>query len=124
MKICLSWCIVIIAITEAAFSDTKDPPKELLVDLGDDVKMELILIPAGSFTMGEKNGRNDEKPTHKVNITKPFYLGKYEVTQEQWEAVMGHKQLSKFKGAENPVDSISWNSCKAFLVKLNAKTNG
>ena len=60
------------------------------------------------------------KPAHKVTITKPFYLGKYEVTQEQWEAVMGSNP-SHFKGPKNPVEQVSWDDCQQFLVKLNAK---
>jgi len=107
----------------SAFSKTKGPPKELTVDLGGGVKMEMVLIPAGSFMMGEDKGNNWEKPVHKVNITKPFYLGKYEVTQEQWEAVTGNN-LSEFKGPKNPVERVYWDDCQAFLDKLNAKTGG
>jgi formylglycine-generating enzyme required for sulfatase activity len=86
------------------------------------VKLEMILIPAGSFMMGDEQ-RDWGKPMHKVNITKPFYLGKYEVTQEQWEAVMGSNP-SRFKGAKNPVEQVSWDDCQAFLVKLNAQAGG
>ena len=64
-----------------------------------------------------------EKPDHEVTITKPFYLGKYEVTQEQWEAVMGSNP-SHFKGPKNPVEQVSWDDCQKFLDKLNAKTGG
>ena len=58
-----------------------------------------------------------------MTITKPFYLGKYEVTQEQWEAVMGSNP-SHFKGPKNPVEQVSWDDCQQFLVKLNAKSGG
>ena len=58
-----------------------------------------------------------------MTITKPFYLGKYEVTQEQWEAVMGSNP-SHFKGPKNPVEKVSWDDCQQFLVKLNAKSGG
>jgi len=96
--------------------------KELAVDLGGGVKLEMVLIPAGSFMMG--SGENiKEKPVHKVSITKPFYLGKYAVTQEQWEAVMGSNP-SHLKGAKNPVERVSRDDCQAFLIKLNAKTGG
>ena len=87
--------------------------------------MEMVLIPAGKFLMGspdsDKNAQGDEKPQHRVRITKPFYLGKYVVTQEQWEAVMGSNP-SQFKGPKNPVDSVSWDDCQQFLDKLNAKS--
>jgi len=64
-----------------------------------------------------------EKPQHRVRITKPFYMGKYVVTQEQWEAVMG-KNPSQFKGPKNPVEMVSWDDCQQFLEKLNAKVGG
>ena len=64
---------------------------------------------------------HDEKPQHRVRITKPFYLGKYLVTQEQWEAVMGNNP-SHFKGPKNPVETVSWDDCQQFLGKLNAKS--
>ena len=87
------------------------PGKEIAVDLGDGVKLEMVLIPAGEFLMGspnsDKNAGADEKPQHRVRITKPFYLGKYLVTQEQWQAVMGNNP-SLFKGPKNPVESVSW----------------
>ena len=74
-------------------SKTKSPPKELTVDVGKGVKLEMVLIPAGEFLMGspeaDKDAEPDEKPQHRIRITKPFYLGKYLVTQEQWEVVMG-----------------------------------
>ena len=73
----------------ASGGEPKQPPKELTVDLGNGVKLELVLIPAGEFLMGspdsDKDADTDEKPQHRVRITKPFYMGKYLVTQEQWE---------------------------------------
>ena len=73
--------------------------------------------------MGSEKGDNDEKPVHKVTITKPFYMGKYEVTQEQWEAVMGSNP-SNFKGAKNPVEQVSWEDCEKFIGKLKEKVSG
>ena len=110
--------------SKEADSKTKSPPKELTVDLGKGVKLELILIPTGEFMMGspdsDKNAASDEKPQHRVRITKPFYLGKYLVTQDQWEAVIGNNP-SHFKGPKNPVERVSWDDCQKFLGKLNAK---
>ena len=60
---------------------------------------------------------------HEVTLTKPFYMGKYEVTQEQWEEVMGNNP-SYTKGAKLPVTKVSWNDCQEFIKKLNAKTSG
>jgi len=92
------------------------PKKNLTVDLGGGVTMQLALIRPGSFTMGDKSGR-------KVTITKPFYMGKYEVTQEQWERVMGSNP-SNFKGAKNPVEQVSWDDCQNFITKLKEKVPG
>jgi formylglycine-generating enzyme required for sulfatase activity len=93
-------------------------------DLGKGVKLELVLVPAGEFMMGspdsDRDAYGDEKPRHKVRITRPFYLGKYPVTQEQWESLMGDNP-SKFKGPKNPVEQVTWNYCQAFVDKLNAK---
>ena len=97
-------------------------PVEKTVDLGGDVKLELVLIPAGRFKMGspaKEKDRSDDEAQHWVVLTRPFYIGKYEVTQEQWEKVMGANP-SNFKGAKNPVDNVSWNDCHEFLKKLNA----
>ena len=92
------------------------PKKAITLDLGNGTKMELVLIRPGSFMMGDdKNG-----PIHKVNITKPLYIGKYEVTQKQWEAVMGNNP-SNFKGPQNPVENVSWDDCQAFLKKIEEK---
>jgi formylglycine-generating enzyme required for sulfatase activity len=96
---------------------TQEPKKKFTVDLGGGVTMEFILIRPGSFTMGSN------KVTHKVTLTKPFYLGKYEVTQEQWEKVMGNNP-SQFKGAKNPVERVSWNDCQSFVAKLQEKVSG
>jgi formylglycine-generating enzyme required for sulfatase activity len=105
--------------------EPKQPPKELTVDLGNGVKLEMVLIPAGKFLMGsldsDKNVEDNARPQHWVRITKPFYLGKYLVTQEQWEAVMGSNP-SDFKGPKNPVETVSWDDCQEFLKKLNAKS--
>ena len=118
-------CIVLFTMAGTAFSETKEPPKELTVDLGKGVKLEMVLIPAGEFLMGspdsDKDAQSWEKPQHRVRITKPFYLGKYLVTQEQWEAVMGNNP-SQFKGPKNPVEQVSWDDCQKFLGKLNAKS--
>jgi len=104
---------------------TKSPPQDITVDLGKGVKLEMVLLPSGEFMMGsldsEKSADKDEKPQHKVRITKPFYLGRQLVTQEQWEAVMDNNP-SQIKAPKNPVENVSWDDCQRFLEKLNAKT--
>ncbi|MCZ6871983.1 MAG: formylglycine-generating enzyme family protein [bacterium] len=81
--------------------------------------MEFVLIPSGTFQMGAGNQESDELPLHQVTISRPFYLGKYEVTQGQWKAVMGNNR-SFFAGDENlPVESVWWSDVNAFIKKLN-----
>jgi formylglycine-generating enzyme required for sulfatase activity len=86
--------------------------------------MTLMQLPAGKFTMGSPNsesGRDScEGPQRIVTISKAFYMGIYEVTQEQYEAVMGTNP-SNFKGAKNPVEQVSWNDAVEFCKKLSAK---
>jgi formylglycine-generating enzyme required for sulfatase activity len=101
-----------------------EPAKEISVDLGDGVKLEMILIPAGSFMMGSAIGERDEYPVHKVNITKPFYLAKYELTQEQWAAVMGKLHGSNADSLKKPVTGLHYPTCLAFMDKLNEKLGG
>jgi formylglycine-generating enzyme required for sulfatase activity len=88
------------------------------------IGMQLALIPPGEFTMGSPDSDDmaddDEKPQHKVKITKPFYLGVHEVTQEQYEKVMGEHR-GWFKGASNPVETVSWHDAVEFCRKLPAK---
>ena len=101
-------------------------PVEKTVDLGGGVKMDLVLIPAGEFTMGSprtEDKRDSNETQHRVRITKPFYMSKHEVTQEQWQAVMGSNPGHP-KGATNPVDFVSWNNCQAFVKKLSEKVAG
>ena len=111
---------------------TKEPTKkessgkEEITDLGKDVKLEMILIPAGKFVMGSpasEKGHRINETQHEVTITKPFYMGKYEVTQEQWDAVMVNNR-SFYRGPKLPVTSVSWENCQEFIKKLNAKTSG
>jgi len=99
--------------------------KELTLDLGGGVTVKLALIPAGKFMMGspdsEKGRVVNEGPQHEVTISKPFYMGVTEVTQAQYEAVMG-TNLSNFKGEANPVEQVSWNDAEGFCKKLSDKT--
>ena len=84
-----------------------------------EIGMEFVRIKAGSFLMGSEKEFRDEQPVHRVVITKSFYLGKYPVTQNQWEQVMGDNP-SKFKsGSTHPVERVSWNAAKRFISKLN-----
>ena len=118
------WPVLLLAMAGTANSQTGNRPKELAVDLGGGVKLEMVLIPAGEFMMGspdsDKDTHANEKPQHRVRITKPFYLGKYLVTQEQWQAVTGNPR-GTVKGPKNPVESVSWDDCQEFLKRLHEK---
>ena len=88
--------------------------------------MEMIWCEPGSFMMGSpvtESGRFDDEPLHRVTLTKGFWLGKYEVTQRQWQSVMGDNP-SKFKDPDRPVERVSWNDCNAFVRKVNASLGG
>ena len=90
-------------------------------------EMELVKIPAGSFVMGSplaEKGHCDDEIQHKVTLTKPFYMGKFPVTQAQYEAVMGVNP-SHFHGeccadsANNPVELVSWDDAQEFCKRLS-----
>ena len=83
---------------------------------------ELVVIPAGSFVMGSNDGATDEKPPHSVSV-RSFALGKYEVTQGQWKAVMGsNPSRYSYCGDNCPVENVSWNDIQQYLGKLNGMT--
>ena len=89
------------------------------------VSFEMVYVEGGSFDMGATSEQvsdadSDEKPVHRVTLS-DYYIGRCEVTQELWEAVMGSNP-SWFKGAQNPVESVSWNDCQNFIKKLNRLT--
>lgn len=84
-----------------------------------DASIEMVAIKGGTFQMGS-NGNDDEKPIHTVMIS-DFYIGKTEVTQAQWIAIMGSNP-SYFKGDNLPVEQVSWDDVQVFIDKLNAKT--
>jgi formylglycine-generating enzyme required for sulfatase activity len=82
--------------------------------------IEMVLIPAGEFTMGSpanEVGRNDDEKQHPRVIRKPFYMGVTEVTQSQWQKVMGDNP-SNFKGDGMPVECVSWEDCQKFVQKV------
>jgi formylglycine-generating enzyme required for sulfatase activity len=108
-------------------SEVLQPPQEsapsatLAPSFRNRIGMEFVLIPAGEFQMGSNDGADDEKPVHRVRITRPFYLGKYPVTQTQWETVMGNNP-SRFAGEPTrPVEKVSWDGTQEFLRRLGEK---
>ena len=89
------------------------------------VSFDMIAVEGGTFTMGAtaeqaSDAYSDEKPTHQVTLSS-YYIGKTEVTQELWQAVMGSNP-SGFSGANLPVEKVSWEDCQSFVIKLNELT--
>ena len=113
------------------------PGEERVFEIARGVNMTFCWIPAttsdawkqlsrgrDTFTMGSPESeaeRDGSEAPHEVRLTRGFWLGKYEVTQSEWQAVMGSNP-SYVKGARNPVEMVSWNDCQAFLGKLNNRT--
>jgi len=98
-------------------------PAERDLDLGEGVVLRVVLIPAGQFDMGSPPLGRDRLPCekiHRVQITRPFYIGKYPVTQDEWQAVMGANP-SRFHGARLPVEQVSWHDCRRFAEKARAR---
>ena len=100
----LRCAVLVVTLATLAAGCERAPEAE-----GDGPKMEFVRIPAGSFHMGspssEKDRHDSEGPVHQVRITKPFYMGKYDVTQAQWRPVMGTVP-SAFTGDDRPVELV------------------
>ena len=102
--------------------ENKTVSEDIILEEGRDVKGDsgnLIFVKGGSFMMGS-NEYEREKPIHKVTVS-DFYIGKYEVTQKEWQEIMGNNP-SSFKGDDLPVETVSWNDVQEYITKLNAKT--
>ena len=91
-----------------------------IVQLGEGTDLELVEIIAGSFAMGSEDGDDDEQPVHNVSITRPFWIGKYEVTQAQYRVIMGTAP-AHFQGDERPVESVTWQDAQAFCKRLTER---
>ena len=99
--------------------------KTITIPVKDGISIDMVRIGAGTFTMGAtpemENPYNDEKPTRCVTLTNDYYIGKYEVTQALWQAVMGSNPSNR-KGDNLPVEEVSWDDCLEFISKLNRMT--
>ena len=99
------------------------------IPVKDGISIDMVKVEAGTFMMGATSEMkdsyddpdSDEKPVHQVTLTNDYYMGKYEVTQALWQAVMGSNP-SNFKGDNLPVEEVSWNECQEFISKLNSMT--
>ena len=98
--------------------------KYITVDLGKGVTMDLVGIPGGKYLMGspdnEAERSSEESPQHSVAI-RPFLMGKYPVTQKQWERIMKNNPSRFTDDPDNPVEKVSWFNCWEFCEKLSEK---
>jgi formylglycine-generating enzyme required for sulfatase activity/DNA-directed RNA polymerase subunit RPC12/RpoP len=101
-----------------------DQAERFSEELGSGVKLEMVEIPGGEFMMGapatEKDSRDQERPQHSVKVPS-FYMGRYSVTQAQYEAVMG-KNPSHFNGKDLPIETVGWKDAQDFCRRLTEKT--
>ena len=97
----------------------------IIIPVKNGISIEMVKVEAGSFDMGAtpemENPDTDEMTVHRVTLTNNYCIGKYEVTQALWQAVMGSNP-SDFKGDNLPVEKVSWDDCQDFISKLNAMT--
>lgn len=86
------------------------------------VTFKMIRVEAGTFRMGSTSGESWEQPVHSVTLTKDYYIGETEVTQELWTAVMGTNPSYFTSDSQLPVECVSWYDCQTFITKLNSLT--
>jgi formylglycine-generating enzyme required for sulfatase activity len=105
-------------------ADLNDGPRQKMADLGFGVTIEFVRVPPGQFEMGSPTGPTerdtDEGPVHRVKVARSFYMGKFEVTQQQYRAVTG-RMPALFKGAELPVENVSWQEAVEFCQTLSRR---
>ena len=111
--------------SSTSFSFSMKQKEQTLSPILQNLINNMVRVEGGTFTMGATSEQGSdayvsEKPAHQVTLSS-FSIGKYEVTQEEWQAVMGSNP-SKFKGAKLPVERVSWTDCQEFIRKLNALT--
>jgi formylglycine-generating enzyme required for sulfatase activity len=101
---------------------------DTIIFINNSVYIELVQIPEGKFLMGspeDEEGRGaDEGPVHEVILGYSYYIGKYEVTQKLWQAIMGTNPAVFKLSPDHPVESVSWNDCKKFIESLNKLGKG
>ena len=109
----------------ASSSSVSSGSNVISIPVRNGITIEMVKVEAGTFMMGATSEMQkpwyDEKPVHQVTLTNDYYMGKYEVTQNLWKAVMG-RNPSKFKGDDLPVEKVSWDDCQEFISKLNSMT--
>ncbi|MGB3975072.1 MAG: formylglycine-generating enzyme family protein [bacterium] len=104
--------------------ENPQPGKEVKIKIDDTISLEMVFVPSGTFQMGspktDRIRRDDEKLVHAVELD-GFWMGKFEITQAQYEAITG-KNPSKYKGKNLPVEKVTWNDAVEFCKLLSEKT--
>ena len=127
IKVALS--ISLILVCAAGARSIANEPRIEYVDLRSS-RLSLVRVPAGIFKMGTNQvittsqgwDNEVERPTHEVRITKDFWMGRFPVTQGQWQEVMGNNpSYCRDAGPDAPVEQVSWNDSQAFIAKLNSQ---
>ena len=116
---------LVFGLTGEVLEGAQPESKNRLVQVGN-VQFEMVHVEGGTFRMGatEEQGDDaddDEKPVHQVSLSS-YLIGKHEVTQALWEAVMGSNPIYNKQGGDYPVEHVSWFDCQEFIEKLNART--
>ncbi len=121
--LCISAVLLLLGCVLAGAS-----PSTKTVVLPGKVPLEMVWCPPGTFMMGAPTNEQDsdarEAPQHQVTLTHGFWMGKYEVTQAQWLAVMGSKPSNHTGDLSLPVEPVSWDDCQKFATALNALGQG
>ena len=118
-------CIAPGICSQSSISTLSSEAQEITMTIpgANQAQIKMKLIPAGTFVMGSPSGEGDrydaEGPQHQVTISRPFYMGICEVTQEQWAAVVGTYPSKFGYSPANPVEQVSWEDCQNFITKLN-----
>ncbi len=111
-------------LTHTSVKELGNGEKQLIINLPGGAEMQFVKIPTGAFTMGSppmEKGRIEmlEGLQYEIAISKPFYLGVYEVTRRQWQAVMGENPVIQIENPDWPITGITWYDCQQFIEKIN-----
>lgn len=122
--------VVTVARTGRVIARANSRAQQWIEPLANDLTLEMIAIAGGTFLMGspettafgESRAFEDEQPQHAVTVA-PFLIGKYLITQQQWDAVVGPEtHSSRCRGARRPIDCVSWEDAQTFCRELSART--
>ena len=122
--LCLIPCVLTAqnrtSVTRRSLNNLNDTLTQKQISVFSKMLENMVFVDGGIFKMGVENVfdfNHDNVPIHQIEI-EPFFIGKFEVTQDEWETVM-ETNPSSFKGSDLPVENVSWNDCRLFIDKLN-----